>query len=256
VRIASDWSVDAPLVIAHRGASAYAPENTLPAFHLAGAMRADAIELDAKLSADGVVVIMHDPTLDRTTDGQGPVGVCTLEELKHLDAGSRFSKEYSGVRIPTLREVLAEIAAKLLVNIEMTNYTNPRDLLPEAVTALVKELDLERRVLLSSFHPLALLRARNLAPTIPLGLLVGKGQPSWQRLVLRALIPHQAYHPFESVLRTSDIRGNHRRGRRVHVWTVNAESRIREVVCAGADGVITDVPDLARRVCDESKPTS
>jgi len=223
---------------------------------MAHALGADAIELDAKLSADGEVVIMHDSSLDRTTNGRGSVGAHSLEELKRLDAGSRFSEEYSVTRIPTLREVLTELATKLLVNVEMTNYANPLDRLPEAVAALVKEIGVENKVLLSSFNPIALLRARRLVPTTSLGLLVGEVQPSWQRLVFRVLIPYHAYHPFDTIFRASDISTSHKRGRRVHVWTVNSERRIREIFHAGADGVITDVPDVARRVADEPKPSS
>jgi glycerophosphoryl diester phosphodiesterase len=256
MQLASDWNVHAPLVIAHRGASACAPENTLPAFRLAADLGAEAIELDTRLTADGAVIILHDATLERTTDGKGPAGARTLEELKRLDAGARYSKEYVGTRIPTLKEVLKEVAGKLLINIEMANYASPRDRLPAAVVTLVNELSLGGRVLLSSFNPLALIRARALSPAVPVGLLVGARQSSTWRLLARALVPHEAYHPFESLLRADDIHRSHRRARRVHVWTVNDERRIREIVAMGVDGVITDVPDLARRVIDEPKPIS
>src|SRR5512136_697214 len=106
------------LNIAHRGASAAAPQNTLAAFRKAVELGADGVELDVQLSADGAVVVIHDFTVDKTTDGTGRVAAKTLAELKALDAGSRFSPQFAGERIPTLAEVFEAIDGKLLVNVE------------------------------------------------------------------------------------------------------------------------------------------
>src|SRR5512136_1224893 len=118
--IMSDWLIphDRPLNIGHRGASAAAPQNTLAAFRKAMELGADGVELDVQLSADGAVVVIHDFTVDKATDGTGRVAAKTLAELKALDAGSRFSPQFAGERIPTLAEVFEAIDGKLLVNVE------------------------------------------------------------------------------------------------------------------------------------------
>ncbi|MFN2146831.1 MAG: glycerophosphodiester phosphodiesterase, partial [Anaerolineales bacterium] len=121
------WTSQAPLVIAHRGASAFAPENTLSAFTLAVKQGADAIELDAKLTADGRVVVYHDLTLDRTTSGKGKLAEKSLAELKRLDAGSFMGQEFRGERIPTLDEVFETVGDTLLINVELTNYGSVLD---------------------------------------------------------------------------------------------------------------------------------
>jgi len=247
----SIWFRDAPLVIAHRGASVHAPENTIAAFRLATELGADAVELDAKLTADGQVVVHHDQTLDRTTTGTGSLTTRTLEELQHLDAGSHFNPSYAGEHIPTLSEVFRAVADRLLINIELSNYASPFDCLPEVVIKLVQEFGLEKRVLLSSFNPVGLMRARKLAPTIRLGLLVDANEPRWLRTFFSMLTPHEAIHPSMVLASEEMIEGQHRHGRWINVWTVNELDNIKELVHLGVEGVITDIPDLAREVVQE-----
>ncbi|WP_322508850.1 glycerophosphodiester phosphodiesterase [Anaerolinea sp.] len=237
------------LIIAHRGASAYAPENTLAAFRLAIEQGADAIELDAKLSADGHVVVIHDPTVDRTTNGKGWVHRLTLAELKNLDAGRFFSAKFSGEPIPTLEEVFVEIAPSLLVNVELTNYASPTDALVEKVCHLVKKYHLEDRVLFSSFHPLNLIRARQILPEVPVALLALEGRGGWwaRSFVMRGLSP-EFLHPYYTDATASFIQKQHQKGRRINVWTVNQVNAMQELVQNGVDGLITDDPLLAREV--------
>src|SRR5512135_2653183 len=116
-----------PLVLAHRGASLHAPENTLAAFTLAADQGADGIELDVKLTRDGSIVVMHDATVDRTTTGHGRVSDLTLSEIKALDAGSNFEPQFAQERVPLLEEVFAAVAGRLMINIELTNYASRRD---------------------------------------------------------------------------------------------------------------------------------
>ena len=149
-----------PLVIAHRGASAYAPENTLAAFRLAAEQGADAVELDAKLSADGQVVVIHDPTVERTTNGSGEVRQLSLAQIKSLDAGGFLSPQFAGEPIPTLAEVFDAVGHQLLINVELTNYASPRGRPGRKVVGLVKDFHLEERVLFSSFHPAQPVSAR------------------------------------------------------------------------------------------------
>jgi len=165
-----------PTIFAHRGASVHAPENTLSAFQLGLQQGADAIELDAKLSADGVVVVIHDATVDRTTDGNGAVKKLSLEAIKELDAGSFFDHAFHGERIPTLGEVFEAIGKLTFINIELTNYTSPYDALPEKVAEQVIKHNLQERVLFSSFNPSILCRIHRLLPSVPIGLLAFSGK--------------------------------------------------------------------------------
>ena len=239
------WSADAPLVIAHRGASLHAPENTLAAFRLAAELGADAIELDAMLTADGNVVVHHDRTLERTTDGVGRLTDCTLEELRRLDAGSYFNDEFVGEQIPTLQEVLQLVGERILINIELSNYASPLNALPERASKIVREFQLESRILFSSFNPIALVRASRLVEEVPLGLLVMPTQPSWLRWLFGWIASHSAYHPHWQIVDQQTVSRHHMAGRRVHVWTVNDPERITSLVNLGVDGVITDALDLA-----------
>jgi glycerophosphoryl diester phosphodiesterase len=153
-----------PVVFAHSGACALAPENTISSFELAVAHGADAVELDAKLSKDGQVMVIHDPTLERTTNGKGKVNEFTLKELKKFVAGSNFGVGFSGERIPTLEEVFEHVGKKLLVNVELTNYKSPQDDLIPRVVELVKKHNMQQRVLFSSFLPKNLINIRVLIP--------------------------------------------------------------------------------------------
>jgi len=247
----SAWNINAPLVIAHRGASFFAPENTLSAFRLAAELGADAIELDAKLTADGHVVIHHDRTLDRTTNGSGPLSARTLEELQRLDAGSHLDREFAGECIPTLGQVFQELGDRLLMNVELTNYARPFDALPEVVSRLIFEFGLIGKILISSFNPIALMKMRRLAPEIPLGLLVMNSEPTWLISFFRFITPYQAYHPSLSIVDEQVVQREHHLGRQVNVWTVNEGDQIRELLSMGVDGVITDVPDAAREVVEK-----
>src|SRR5512138_572189 len=175
-------SLSQPVIFAHRGASAHAPENTLSAFELALAQQADAIELDAKLTADGQVVVIHDPTVDRTTGGHGRVKDLSLAQLRSLEAGSFFSEKYRGEKIPTLEEVFEAVGKRMFINVELTNYNSPRDQLVEMVCMQVKKFSLQKRVLFSSFFSSNLSEAHAYLPGVPRGLLALSGlMGAWAR---------------------------------------------------------------------------
>lgn len=235
-------------MIAHRGAARIAPENTLTAFRLAAETGADAIELDARLSADGAVIVLHDLSLDRTTNGSGDVSDWSLTDLKALDAGAKFSASFEDERIPILDEVLEEVGRRILVNVELKDYESMLDRrLAEAVVRIVRHHGLERRVLISSFTPFGLRTVRRLAPEIPLGLLLWADEKKWMQFAARGLTPFEACHSHERMTDRYLIAAEHSRGRRVHSWTVNNADRMRELVLLGADGLITDAPDVARQ---------
>jgi glycerophosphoryl diester phosphodiesterase len=249
----SQWTHHAPLVIAHRGASAYAPENTLAAFIRAVELNADAVELDAKLLKDGSIIILHDTTLDRTSNGTGSIYRYSFHEIRNLDAGSQFSKEFVGERIPTLEAVFEKIGGDILINVELTNYTRPRDQLPLKVIRLIQRYKLQKKVLLSSFNPLALMVAKRVDPEIPRALLVHAGEPEIIRMILRKVVDHIAFHPDQSLI-TKKLMAEARKNRKiVNAWTVNDRTRMAELLTFGVDGLITDFPDVARNVLNEMK---
>jgi glycerophosphoryl diester phosphodiesterase len=236
-----------PSIFAHRGSKAHAPENTLAAFELAIVHKADAIELDVKLSGDGQVVVMHDNTVDRTTDGTGAVRKLPLAALKELDAGSYFDFDFRGEPIPTLEEVLEAVGGRIPINIELTNLVSPGDALPAKVAELVTRHGMEKQVMFSSFNPLALLRVRRYLPKVPIGLLGLDGVAgAWTRTRLADLIPHEALHPWVGDVDEALVKWTHRRGRRLHVYTVNVPEQMRDLYTWGADGIFTDDPLLAR----------
>lgn len=242
-----------PMVFAHRGASASAPENTLAAFIMASETGAHAIEFDVKLSGDGEVVIHHDQTLDRTTNGSGDLRNHTISQLKKLDAGTKFHERFSGERIPTLRELFDVLGGKLVMNIELTNYASPEDDLIVRVVSLIRQFRLEDSVIFSSFLPGNLHKARELCPEVPNGLLALPGLAGWfSRSPLPFWIPREALHPFISDVKSTLVERQHQSGRRVYVWTVNEPDDMRRIVDMGADGFFTDDPALGLSILKET----
>ena len=243
-----------PTIFAHRGASAHAPENTLAAFELALAQGADGIELDAKLSADGHVVVIHDVTVDRTTNRHGRVKDMSLAELRSLDAGGFFAEQYRGEKVPTLEEVFEALGKRMFVNVELTNYNTPGDHLVESVCMLVKKFGLQKQVLFSSFLASNLSKVRGLLPEVPRGLLAFNGLlGAWARSFGFAFGRYQALHPNLKDVTPQQVQRVHRLKRRVHVWTVNTAEDMRRLFNWNVDSIFTDDPPLAVQVRGESK---
>ena len=247
-------SLPQPIIFAHRGASAYAPENTLAAFELALTQKADAIELDVKLSADGQPIVIHDPLVDRTTGIHGRVRDLPLRELRALDAGGFFSEGFHGEKIPTLEEVFDAVGKRTFINVELTNYTTPRDQLVETVCILVKKCGLQNHVMFSSFFASNLSKARAYLPEVPRGLLTYSGLlGAWARSFGFDFGKYQALHPYLTDVSPQQVQRVHRLNRRIHVWTVNAAEDMRRLFHWGVDAIFTDDPRLAVQVRDESK---
>jgi glycerophosphoryl diester phosphodiesterase len=248
-------SLSQPVIFAHRGASAHAPENTLAAFELALAQNADAIELDVKLSADGVAVVIHDPTVDRTTGSHGQVKDLSFKQLRSLDAGGFFSEKYRGEKIPSLEEVFEAVGKRTFINVELTNYRTPRDSLVETVCMLVKKAGLQKRVLFSSFFASNLSKARAYLPDVPRGLLAVNGfLGAWARSFGFNFGGYQALHPYLKDVSAQQVQRVHRLNRRIHVWTVNAAEDMRRLFDWGVDAIFTDDPHLAVQVRSETQP--
>jgi glycerophosphoryl diester phosphodiesterase len=235
------------LVWAHRGASFDAPENTLASFALAETQGADGIELDAQLCQTGEVVVLHDESLGRTTGFAGLIGETPWSIVRTLDAGSRKNERYRGERIPLLADVLG--AFPRLVNVEIKCDRADDRGLTAAVVRVIREARAEDRILLSSFNPLCLLRARVLAPGLPRALLFERDSAWPLRSALSApLLSAVALHP-ENVLATPErIGGWRKRGYRVTVWTVDDPAEAARLIGAGVSGIITNRPALMRTV--------
>ena len=242
------------LDIAHRGASAVAPPNTLAAFRKAVELGADGVEFDVHLSADSVPIVIHDFRVDDTTDGSGRVADLTLAQLKQLDAGFTFDPSFAGERIPTLGEVLEAVGSQLLLNIELKTTSLRDNGLEQEVIGLVEQHGLDDRVLLSSFNPFSLRRAKRIAPQLSVGLLYAPDLPlPLRRAWLAFLALHEARHPEHTMVDAQYMAWARRRGYRVNVWTVNDPGEMRRLIRLGVDGIITDVPDVLRSVLESQE---
>ena len=233
----SDWfSSPTPLIIAHRGASADAPENTISAFALAAEQSADGIELDVQLSADGVPVIIHDSHVDRTTNGQGAVSKLSLEQLQSLDAGD-------GRPVPTLDQLFEIFGPTLLYNIELKSGFWPDSNLAAAVAERIEGHHLEDRVLVSSFNLFTVQQARRyLGTRTPVALIRMNGISA----VGHNFLASQADHPYYRLVDEDYMTWAARRNLRVNVWTVDDVAEAQRLARLGVQGIITNKPEFIR----------
>ena len=233
-----------PLNLGHRGAPKAAPENTLASFQKAREMGADGVELDVMQCADGEVVVIHDSNVERTTDGHGHIADLTLAQVKALDAGARFGPPLVGERVPTLYEVAGWAQKDMLLNIELKSLAVRSDGLEEKVVAIIRDVGLEDRVILSSFNPLALRRVRRLAPNLHTGLLYAGDLPIFlRRAWLRPLACPNALHPHYEMVSDAYLRWARRRGYRVNVWAPDHVPDLRRLIDQQVDAIITNRPD-------------
>jgi glycerophosphoryl diester phosphodiesterase len=233
------------LVFAHRGARRAAPENTLPAFAAALHMGADGIELDVHRSADGELVVIHDFTVDKTTDGHGAVAQMTYAELSALDAGSSFSPAFAGTRIPRLVEVLDLVGDRCRINIEIKSIDPYANDASADVAALIGARNLYAQVIVSSFNPMTLIKLRHLDPRIALGMLYGGEMPAFFRAVWAGLpIRPEAQHPQHDLVDAAYMEWAHKVDAQVNTWTVNEPVEAQRLAALGVTTLITDVPDI------------
>jgi glycerophosphoryl diester phosphodiesterase len=229
------------LNIAHRGSSGTHPENTLAAFLAAAEEGAEMCELDVQATRDGAVVVIHDETVDRTTDGHGAVAQLTLAEIQRLDAGAKFGARFAGERIPTLDEVMRATRGKLGLNIEIKEGAVERQ-----VCELMRSHDAIATSMVSSFEWKALEAVRAIDPAIRVGLLAEKNRVA----LLDAAVAMRAYavNPRYDMADAAFCADAHARGLKVLVWTVDAPEVMRTLIAPGVDGILTNYPARLRDV--------
>ncbi len=249
-------TVSAFTVIAHRGASSYAPENTFAAFDLAIRMGARHIELDVEATRDGHIVVIHDDTVDRTTDGSGPVAGHTLETLQALDAGSWFGGEFASERIPLFEEVLRRYKGRAHIHTEIKGRST---YLSERTADLVRQHGTVDQVTITSFQKARLEEIRRCAPQLTTGWLLG--EVSDAAIAQARALGLQQICPRASTVTPELVSRLHAEGFVVRAWGVDTELVMRQVVQAGADGMTVNFPDkliayLASSQSTAARPTA
>jgi len=220
------------LKIGHRGARAYEPENTIRSFKKAIELGVDAVELDVRQTKDFELIVMHDPTVDKTTDGKGAVTDLTLQQIKKLDAAK-------GEKIPTLGEALDFIdkKVKILIELKETGYE-------EKVVEAVRKRGLEKNVIIVSFHEDALRKIRTFNSEIETGLIYATHKnPVKAGLDLKA----QYLLPLYRFVHTANVQKAHENGLKVIAWTINTPEEAEAYAKKGVDGIASDKPDVLNR---------
>lgn len=241
-----------PVIVAHRGSSGTAPENTLASFRQAVADGADMMELDVRFSKDGELVVLHDRTVQRTTNGRGKVYDLTLEELKALDAGSWFGRRFAGERIPTLAEVVKVLPPSMPINIEVKTDGQP-DTTPTMEVRLVRflrDMNVADRVIVSSFDHAFLRRFHTLAPNVAIGVLYLalrdiRRKPS----VLARNVGASVFTCSIAQLRTRMVDDARRGGIILGCYGVNTRKQWEKARKYGVDVIITDYPKELKSYC-------
>lgn len=237
-----------PIVIAHRGACAHAPENSMAAFELAAKAGAAAIELDVRLSADEEVLVFHDVSLGRCTGASGRVGEKTAAQLRQFRIRDASASSYEEAPIPFLDEVLGAFEKTLCFNVHIKDAGRKQQQLIERTCELIRRHGLEGRTLFSSFQPADLAQAAKRLPGVARALLAARGWlGAWSRSFGFSFGEYAALHPNQADVTSQQIQRVHRLGRRVHAWTVNNPMDVARLAAWGVDGILTDDPGMAVR---------
>jgi glycerophosphoryl diester phosphodiesterase len=240
-------------VVAHRGASGYAPENTMASFRRAAELGARFIETDLHLTRDARVVAIHDPTLDRTTSGRGPVHLKTLEEVRALDAGSWFhsvsAESFAGERIPTLDEIL-QFSKERDIVFYLEIKSDGAWGVEHAVVAALRNSGEAARIVILSFDTATLESVSQLDSTMMTGYLCDL--PSTDLVERAVQAGARQLVPRSDLVTTALVDKAHLAGLQVVAWTVNEPDQMRRLITAGVDGIISDFPDRLAKVASES----
>ncbi|WP_394231356.1 glycerophosphodiester phosphodiesterase [Niallia oryzisoli] len=232
--------------IAHRGASGYAPENTIIAFDKAVEMKADYIEMDVQRSKDGKLVIIHDTTVNRTTNGAGAVKDLTFDELQHLDAGGWKGEHFSGERIPLFEEVLARYKGKIGILIEL----KAPELYPgieEEVVKKLKKYNLDKNesesIIIQSFNFKSMRKMKQLLPHIPIGVLISRQENATKQSIKDFSAYADYYNPSIDLLTEELVLTAKSEGMKVLSWTVRSPETAEFLLGHNIDAIATDYPD-------------
>ncbi|AWI06439.1 glycerophosphodiester phosphodiesterase [Clostridium drakei] len=236
------------LNIAHRGFSGNYPENTMLAFKKAVEAGCDGIETDLHMTKDGIIVICHDETIDRTTNGSGFINDYSYEELCKFDSGIKFGEEFEKEKIPTIDEFLYYVRDKgLLINLELKNDVIHYDELEKKVIEKVYEYNLQNKVILSSFNHYSMIRVKKYDSSIKTGLLCAATLYNVQDYV--KVVGADALHPFyPSVMNEKIVTCIKKNGIKINAYTVNEEMHMKKLIELGVDGIITNYPDRLKKI--------
>ncbi|MBI5034165.1 MAG: hypothetical protein HZB51_26895 [Chloroflexi bacterium] len=244
-----------PLVIGHRGASAYAPENTITAFNLAYAMGADGIELDVVPTKDGIPVICHYSTNALPTHGIRSLQHLTLAEVKQINAGAWFGEKFRGEKIPTLEQVLDAVGSRGKTIIEVKRGPNEfkDDGRERAIIEIVRQSPYAQDVILTSFHPISLYHIRQAEPNLPRGFIYHTKIFPWllHGFWFRFLTQPQELHINEEMATPNYIAWARRRNYRIMVYHPDEPNEMTRVLALGVDGIMSNKPDLLRKIVDQ-----
>ncbi|RJE90979.1 glycerophosphodiester phosphodiesterase [Paenibacillus sp. 1011MAR3C5] len=237
-----------PLVIAHRGASAEAPENSLAAFMLGVKQECDMIELDVHLTKDKQVVVIHDHTLDRTTNGVGEIANLHYEDMKGYDCGNWFSDQYAGEYVPLLEEVLTKVPANVQFNVEIKAAGTPG--MVSGLMDVLSKTDRIGSTVVSSFHYGCLAELKKQLPDIRIGLLYHQEVADFKTFEEEAGVEVFSLHPHYPFVTESYMEIANAAGKAVYPWTVDREADLRNLIDLGVAGLITNKPGLLRTILD------
>jgi glycerophosphoryl diester phosphodiesterase len=246
-----------PLNIAHRGASADAPENTMAAFLLAEKQGADMIELDVHFTKDGQVVVMHDNSLDRTTNGKGKIIDCNYSDLKKLDAGIKFSSKFKGERIPLLEDVIKNTQLPLLIEVKRSGRKFRG--IEKKIIKIISEHHAEHRCFIQSFETSVLKNFKALNAHLPLYKLVTGNIPILplhidSKLQVGKITRYkwEAINPNHLFVTKSLVKKIHAKNKKIYTWTVNKKEDMKKLIDYGVDGIITNYPAVLKSILDKS----
>jgi glycerophosphoryl diester phosphodiesterase len=232
--------------IAHRGASGYAPENTFSAFEKAVEMKADYIEIDVQRSRDGELVIIHDTSVDRTTNGTGAVKDLTFEQLRSLDAGSWKGDQFVGEIIPTFDEILDRYHGKIGILIELKSpELYPR--IEEEVAQKLKERNLDKpqneKIIIQSFNFESMKKINTLLPEIPIGVLTSSRTHTTEQALKEISLYADYFNPNYGIVTESLVNQVHSFGMKIASWTVRSQESANFLLDMNVDAIVTDYPD-------------
>jgi len=235
-------------ITAHRGASGYAPENTLASMKEAINMKADIAELDVQETLDGKIVLLHDDLLKRTTGSDKNLWELNYDEVKKLDAGSWYGEKFKGELLPSLADVIDLVRGKIQLNIELKNNGHEKNL-EERTVKVVKEKNFSKNCFFTSFDYPKIRRVKEIDPTLKAGLIFKTIPDSFN--VFTANMELLSVH--FSLVDAEFVKKAKENNKEVHVWTVNDETEMKRLIDLGVTSIITNYPDKLKKVLDEYK---